>query len=60
MAEEILDAYADRIAEVALVPSSGGRFVVRARGTEIFNKAKAGQFPAKGELRTRLAAHTQA
>ncbi len=55
MAEEILDAYGEQVASVALVPSHGGRFVVTAGGKEIFNKEKTGQFPAKGEIQTLLA-----
>jgi len=55
VAEEILEAYGEQIAAVALVPSHGGRFVVSAGGEEIFNKTKKGQFPSKGEIETLVA-----
>jgi len=55
VAEEILETYGEQIGAVALVPSHGGRFVVIAGGKELFNKAKTGHFPAKGEIQTLLA-----
>ena len=49
MAEEILTEHAGRLGGVTLVPSSGGRFVISAGGTEVFNKREAGRFPDPGE-----------
>ena len=49
MAAEILADHAERISELAIVPSSGGRFVVQIAGRELFNKNDAGRFPQPGE-----------
>ena len=55
MAEEILTEHAERLQAVVIVPSSGGRFVVKAGGKKIFSKADAGRFPREGEVAEALA-----
>ncbi len=49
MAEEILTEHAGTIESITLVPSGGGRFVISAGETELFNKRQAGRFPGPGE-----------
>ena len=55
MAEEILTEHAERLQAVVIVPSSGGKFVVRAGEKKIFSKADAGRFPREGEVAEALA-----
>ena len=55
MAEEILTEHAERLQAVVIVPSSGGRFVVKAGGKKVFSKADAGRFPREGEVAETLA-----
>ncbi len=55
MAEEILTEHAERLQAVVIVPSSGGKFVVKAGGKNVFNKAEAGRFPREGEVAEALA-----
>jgi len=55
VAEEILQAHGDRVLELTIVPSHGGRFVVLVGEQEVFNKKEAGRFPQPGEA-ARLAA----
>ncbi len=55
MAEEILTEHAGHLQAVVIVPSSGGRFVVKAGGKKIFSKADAGRFPGEGEVAAALA-----
>lgn len=51
MAQELLTTFSDELAEVALVPGSGGTFVVRLDGDPIFDRAEAGRFPEMKELK---------
>ncbi len=55
MAEEILSEHADHLQAVVIIPSSGGRFVVKAGEKDVFNKAEAGRFPREGEVAEALA-----
>ena len=55
MVEEILTEHAERLQAVVIVPSSGGRFVVKAAGKKVFSKADAGRFPREGEVAEALA-----
>lgn len=55
MAEELLAEHGEHIATLTIVPSSGGRFVVMAGTTQVFNKKKTGRFPDKGEAAQLLA-----
>lgn len=55
MVEEILTEHAERLQAVVIVPSSGGRFVVKAGGKKVFSKADAGRFPREGEVAEALA-----
>lgn len=51
VAQELLHTFADYTAEVALVPSNGGRFEVWINGDEVFSTKKNGRFPEMRELR---------
>lgn len=53
MAEELLENLADNLSAVVIIPSSGGRFVVKAGETVVYNKAETHRFPEQGEV-TRL------
>jgi len=55
VAEEILTEHAERLQAVVIVPSSGGRFVVKAGGKKVFSKADTGRFPREGEVAKALA-----
>jgi len=55
VAEEILGEHARRLEAVVILPSSGGRFVIRAGRKQIFNKADVGRFPNQGEVARALA-----
>jgi len=46
--------FAERIGELALVPSSGGVFTVLLDGEEIFSRKKQGKFPESKELKQLL------
>jgi len=51
MAQELLSTFRDDVGEVALVPGSGGVFVVRVDGGEVFSRRAAGRFPESKELK---------
>jgi len=55
VAEEILTEHAERLQAIVIVPSSGGKFVVKAGGKKVFSKADAGRFPREGEVAAALA-----
>jgi len=55
VAEEILSEHAAQLEAVVILPSSGGRFVIRAGRDQIFNKAEVGRFPKEGEVARALA-----
>jgi selenoprotein W-related protein len=48
--ELLLDKYELQIGEIALVPSSGGRFEVTVDGELAFSKLAQKRFPEDGEL----------
>ena len=50
MALELLNFYHKEIAELKLVPSTGGRFEVSFNGKLIFSKLKEERFPEPKEL----------
>ena len=50
LAAELLQERQDHIAELRLIPSSGGRFFVRIDGAEVFSRAEAGRFPEPKDL----------
>lgn len=51
LAQELLTTFGDELGEVALVPGSGGVFVVRLDGEALFSRAEAGRFPESKELK---------
>lgn len=51
LAQELLMTFTEKIAELALVPSSGGVFSVLLDGDEIFSREKQGRFPESKELK---------
>ena len=54
MAQEILTTFQDEIGEVALIPSSGGIFEVRADGELVWGLKTEGRFPEPKELKQRV------
>jgi len=51
LARELIDARPDIAGEIALVPSSGGVFVVRYDGQTVWDTKEAGRFPEPKEIR---------
>lgn len=51
LAQELLTTFGDELGEVALVPGTGGVFVVRLDGEVLFSRAEAGRFPESKELK---------
>jgi selenoprotein W-related protein len=51
MAQELLKSFEDELGAVALVPGSGGDFIVRVDGREIFSRKAAGRYPESKELK---------
>jgi selenoprotein W-related protein len=54
MAQELLTTFEDDLAEVALIPGTGGVFEVRANGITIWSRAGEGRFPEIKELKQRV------
>jgi len=52
----VLQEYADRVAELALVPGSGGVFEVQVYGRTVFSKHEAGRHAEEGEVARLVAA----
>jgi selenoprotein W-related protein len=50
LAEKLLNQYANRIGEVALMPSSGGAFEVSLDGEKVYSKLETGTFPSERAL----------
>lgn len=50
-AQELLTTFETELAEVALVPGTGGVFDVRVDGETIYSRAEAGRFPELKELK---------
>ena len=51
MAQELLTTFETELAEVALVPGTGGIFEVRLDGVTIFSRKEYGRFPESKELK---------
>jgi selenoprotein W-related protein len=51
LAQELLMTFAERIGELALVPSSSGVFAVLVDGEEVFSRKTHGRFPDSKELK---------
>jgi len=45
LAEKLLNKYKNRLAQVALIPSSGGAFEITANGETVYSKLETGRFP---------------
>jgi len=54
VAQELLNTFQTEIGEVALIPSSGGIFEVRANGNMIWSLKGEGRFPEPKELKQRV------
>ena len=52
-AQELLTTFQDEIGEVALIPGTGGVFVVRVDGATIWSRKGEGRFPELKELKQR-------
>jgi selenoprotein W-related protein len=50
LATKILDRFKTKLSEVALVPSSGGAFVIAAGGEVVYSKLKTGTFPSENAV----------
>ena len=50
MATKLLDQYKNRVAEVALIPSSGGAFEVTLGDESVYSKLATGNFPSEGDV----------
>jgi selenoprotein W-related protein len=50
-AQELLTTFQTEIAEVALVPGTGGVFEIRLDGNIIWSRAREGRFPELKELK---------
>ena len=51
MAQELLTTFEQELGEVALVPGSGGIFVVRVEGKTIWSRKEQERFPEMKELK---------
>lgn len=54
MAQELLSTFGQDLAEVALVPGTGGVFEVHADETLLWSRKQEGRFPEAKELKQRL------
>jgi len=54
MAEEILLAYGDRIASLALIPGTAGRYEVTINGELVYSKAQTKRFPELQEINAKV------
>ena len=54
VAEELLNTFEMEIGEVALIPSTGGIFEVRANGQTVWSRKGEGRFPEPKELKQRV------
>ena len=57
MAQELLQTFGQEIGEVALVPGTGGGFVVQCDGNTIWDRRTDGGFPEAKILKQRLRDH---
>ena len=51
IAQELLMTFAEKIGEIALIPSSGGEFIIFCDGKKIFSRKEKGRFPESKELK---------
>ena len=51
MAQELLTTFVEDLAEVALVPGTGGVFDIRLDGETLFSRKDAGRFPEAKEVK---------
>jgi len=51
MAQELLKTFEEELGEVALRPGSGGHFIVRVDGQQLFSRKEAGRYPESRELK---------
>ena len=51
LAQELLMTFAEKLGELALIPSAGGTFVVFLDGEAIFSRKEQGRFPESKELK---------
>ena len=51
LAQELLMTFAEKLGELALIPSTGGVFTVFLDGEEIFSRKELGRFPESKELK---------
>ena len=51
MAQELLTTFVDDLAEVALVPGTGGVFDIQLDGQLLFSRKDAGRFPEAKEVK---------
>lgn len=54
MAQELLSTFGDDLAEVALIPSTGGAFAIELAGTLIWERRQDGGFPDAKTLKQRV------
>ena len=54
MAQELLTTFKDEIGEVAIIPSGGGIFEIRADGDLIWALKSEGHFPEPKEIKQRI------
>lgn len=54
MAQELLQTFADDIAELVLVPSTGGIFEIRVNDEVIWERKRDGGFPGPKELKQKV------
>lgn len=54
IAQEILHTFSDDLAEVALVPSTGGRYEIRLDGKIIWERKADGGFPEAKAIKQRI------
>lgn len=54
MGQELLTSFEDEIAELVLVPGSGGIFEVRVEGELVWSRERDGGFPEIKELKQRV------
>ncbi len=50
LADKLLGKYKNQVAEVALIPSSGGAFEVNAGDEKVYSKLETGRFPDERAL----------
>jgi len=55
LADKLLGEFKNKIEELTLQPSSGGRFEISVDGTQVFSKAETGRFPTVDEIRQAVA-----